>query len=99
MNLYIFARFRARAGEEERLAAAMRDMLPPVRAEAGCLAIDVFRSIRNPRLFYVHSRWKDEAAFDFHATLPHTRAFIARVEPLIDHELDVTRTLAMDTDT
>ena len=92
MELYIFGRFHARAGEEEGVAAAMRGMLSPVRGEAGCLAIDVFRSIRNSRLFFVHSRWRDEAAFDLHATLPHTLAFIARVEPLIDHELDVTRT-------
>jgi quinol monooxygenase YgiN len=32
----------------------------------------VFRSIRDPRLFYIHSRWVDEAAFDTHAGLPHT---------------------------
>jgi quinol monooxygenase YgiN len=79
-------------GAEEAVADAMRDMLPPVRAEAGCLAISVFRATRDPRLFYVHSRWKDEAAFDLHAGLPHTVQFIARVEPLIDHALDVTRT-------
>jgi quinol monooxygenase YgiN len=79
-------------GAEEAVADAMRDMLPPVRAEAGCLAIDVFRAVRDPRLFYVHSRWIDEAAFDLHALLPHTLQFIARVEPLIDHALDVTRT-------
>lgn len=92
MELFIFARFHARAGEEEKIAAAMREMLPPVRAEAGCLGIEVFRSTRDVRLFFIHSRWVDEAAFDLHATLPHTLHFIARVEPLIDHELDVTRT-------
>ena len=94
-ELYIFARFHARRGEEAVVMSAMRDMLPPVRAEAGCLAIDVFHSLSDPRLFYVHSRWKDEAAFDLHATLEHTRTFIARMESLIDHEIDVTRTSRM----
>jgi len=42
-------------------------------------------------LFYIYSRWIDEAAFDYHAGLPHTISFIKRVEPLIDHSLDVTR--------
>jgi quinol monooxygenase YgiN len=92
MELFIFVRVHARAGEEEKIAAAMREMLPPVRAESGCLGIDVFRATRNPRLFFIHSRWADEAAFDRHATLPHTERFLARVAPLIDHELDVTRT-------
>jgi quinol monooxygenase YgiN len=33
----------------------------------------------------------DEAAFDHHAGLPHTRRFIERVVALIDHPLDITR--------
>jgi len=91
LELFIFARFHAREGEEDAVGAAMRDMLGPVRAEPGCLAIDAFCSTRDPRLFYVHSRWIDEAAFDLHAELPHTVRFVERVEPLIDHPLDVTR--------
>lgn len=50
-----------------------------------------FRSTRDPQLFYIHSRWKDEAAFENHAGLPHTLRFLERVQPLIDHPLDVTR--------
>jgi quinol monooxygenase YgiN len=91
MQLFIFARFHARDGEEDTVAAAMRDMLGPSREEPGCLAIEVFRGMRDPRLFYVHSRWIDEAAFDVHGELPHTLRFIQRVQPLIDHPLDVTR--------
>jgi quinol monooxygenase YgiN len=91
-ELFIFARFHARQGEDDAVAVAMRDMLGPVRAEPGCLAIDVFRSLRDVRLFYIHSRWVDEAAFEIHARLPHTARFLERVQPLIDHPLDVTRT-------
>ncbi len=91
MELFIFARFHARMGKEEAVAAAMRDMLGPVRAEVGCKAIEAFRSTCDPRLFYVHSRWIDEAAFDTHAKFPHTLQFLERVQPLIDHPLDVTR--------
>ena len=62
------------------------------RAESGCLSIHAFRSTRDPRLFYIHSRWRDETAFDHHAELPHTKRFIERIQTLIDHPLDVTRT-------
>jgi quinol monooxygenase YgiN len=34
---------------------------------------------------------EDEAAFEHHASLPHTTRFVDRVKPLIDHPLDVTR--------
>jgi quinol monooxygenase YgiN len=95
-HLYIFARFHAREGLEERVAQAMREMLPPVRAESGCIFIEVFRSVRDAKLFYLHSRWVNEAAFELHATLPHTRRFIETVGPLIDHPLDVVRTKSLE---
>jgi quinol monooxygenase YgiN len=91
MELFIFGRFHAREGHEDALAAALRDVVPPSRAEAGCVAISAFRSTRDPRLFYIHSRWVDEAAFDLHAGLPHTLHFLERAQALIDHPLDVTR--------
>ncbi|HWW21145.1 MAG TPA: hypothetical protein VNZ06_10100 [Steroidobacteraceae bacterium] len=35
-------------------------------------------------------------AFQEHARLPHTRTFIERVCPLIDHRLDVVRATQVD---
>jgi len=92
MELFIFARFHARPGSEGAVADAILENLAPSRAEPGCLNIHAYRSTRDPQLFYIHSRWKDEAAFETHAGLPHTVRFLERVQPLIDHPLDVTRT-------
>jgi quinol monooxygenase YgiN len=92
MELAIFARFHARPGNEDAVAEAILENMPPSRSEPGCLDIHAFRSIRDSRLFFIHSRWKDEAAFEAHAVLPHTVRLLARVEPLIDHPLDVNRT-------
>ena len=96
MPLFIFARFHACPGLEDAVADALRDVLGPSSKESGCLSIHAFRSIRDPRLFYIHSCWKDEAAFELHAGLPHTVRFIERVQRLIDHPLDVTRTEQLD---
>jgi quinol monooxygenase YgiN len=90
-QLFIFGRFHAREGCEDALADAVREVIIASRPEAGCLGIHGFRSIRDPRLFYIHSRWVDEAAFDRHADLPHTVEFLRRVEQLTDHPLDVIR--------
>ena len=86
MEMFIFARFHARPGNETALAAAITGVLAPSRGEAGSLG-----SIRDSQLSYIRSRWLNEEAFEAHATLPHTVRFIERVEPLIDHPLDVTR--------
>jgi quinol monooxygenase YgiN len=91
VELFIFGRFHARPGDEPTLEAALRTVVAASRQEAGCLGIHAFRSARDPQLFFIHSRWVDEAAFDLHATLPHTVRFIDEAERLIDHPLDVTR--------
>lgn len=91
MELFIIARFHAHPGNEDALAAAMLEVIAPTQAEPGCLSIHAFRSKRDAQLFFICSRWKDEAAFDAHAGLPHTARFLAAVEPLIDHPLEVNR--------
>ena len=91
-ELYIFARFHVKPGNEAALIAAIHEALPPSCKEPGCLSIHAFRSVRDPQLFFIHSRWVNEEAFGIHAQLPHTLRFVERVEPLIDHALDVNRT-------
>ena len=95
-QLFIFARFRAKPGAENAVEAALSEIVAPTRAEPGCVGINTFRSTRDPQLFYLHSTWVDEAAFDLHAGLPHTVKFLDAVQPLIEHELDVTRTRLME---
>jgi quinol monooxygenase YgiN len=91
VELVIFARFHVRTGKEAAVEAAIREVIVPTSGEAGCVAINAYRSVRDERLFFIHSRWVDEAAFERHAEEPHTRRFIARVTALIDHPLDVQR--------
>jgi quinol monooxygenase YgiN len=91
LEIFIFARFHARTSRESEVEKALKAVVAPSRKEAGCVSIHAFRSMRDPALFYIHSRWKDEAAFEIHASLPHTVKFIQIVQPLIDHELDLTR--------
>jgi quinol monooxygenase YgiN len=92
MELTIFARFHAREGEEGAVAAELRDAVARVRKEPGCLGIEVYRSVQDSRLFFLHSRWINEAAFDKHVERPETNQFVDRVQHLIDHPFDVTRT-------
>ena len=92
MEQYVFVRLHARAGEESAVEEALREVTGPSRAEPRCLSFHIFRSTRDPQLFYIHSRWVDEAAFQLHAELPHTVRFLKRVDALLDQPRDVTRT-------
>jgi quinol monooxygenase YgiN len=92
MEMFIFGRFHARSGNEANVAKTLTDVLLPSRAEPECININAFRSKRDPQVFFIHARWKDEKAFDKHIKLPHTIEFVRRMEPLIDHPLELTRT-------
>ena len=93
---YTFVRLHAREGEESGVEQALREVMGPSREEHGCLSFHLFRSMRDRRLFYIHSRWTDEAALQKHAELPHTVQFLKRVDELLDQPRDVTRTELID---
>jgi len=95
VELFSFARFRAKEGQEGAVAIDLRATAAATRAEPGCLAMALFHYVRGPRLFWLHSRWLDEAALEIHVGRPRVAAFVERVQPLIDHPLDVTRTHLM----
>jgi mannose-6-phosphate isomerase-like protein (cupin superfamily)/quinol monooxygenase YgiN len=92
MELFLFARFHARPGCEDALRDAIRRVEAPTRREPGCLDYQVFRSVRVPGELVIHSRWRDQAAFDLHASLPHTMEFLATAETLIDHPFAIALT-------
>ena len=91
MEMFIFTRFDSQPGRSGAFEEVLREVVAASRKEEGCLSIHAFRSIRNSNVFYIHSRWKDEAAFDTHASLPHTLRFIEQAEPLLDHEIQAQR--------
>jgi quinol monooxygenase YgiN len=95
-RLYVFARFHAKAGLERRVEQEIVKVLAPTREEPDCLGVNMFRSLRDNRLFYIHSKWLNEDAFDHHAELPHTKSFVDTVATLIDHPLDVVRTMRLE---
>ena len=95
-EIYVFARFHVRTSAEADAMAALRETVAESGKEPGCVRIQAFQSTRDARLFYIHSRWTDESAFDLHATLPHTVRFLTRMDGLIDQPREVTRTQPLD---
>jgi quinol monooxygenase YgiN len=90
--LFIVARFHARPGSEESLRTAMEANIERALAEPGFRFIHLFRSLRDPALFFIHSEFASVEDFEIHAELPHMRKFLGLVPDLIDHPLDVNRT-------
>jgi len=91
MELYIFGKFLVLDGKEGVFEAALGEVVLATRAEAGCLEVHGYRGVRNARLYYLHSRWKDVEVFELHAKLPHTEKFLEQVEKLLAEPRDVKR--------
>ncbi|MGH3570130.1 MAG: putative quinol monooxygenase [Pseudonocardia sp.] len=81
----VVARYRARVGNAEAVAAALRDYVPLVRTEPGCLVFTVHRERENPREFLLHEQYRDDDALEAHRASTHFRA-VARVRiwPLLE---------------
>ena len=77
----VVARIRAAKGKGDTLAALLVEQCDVVRkAEPGCLAYRVHRSVKDPELFLFYETYADDAAFEAHRTAPHLAAYRKRRE-------------------
>jgi quinol monooxygenase YgiN len=91
-TVFVFVRLHASPGREADVRAAMTKVVDASRTEPGCVSMHGFRSFRDPRLFFIHSVWKDGKAFDVHAEYPHTVEFLSAVDTMLDEPRAVSRT-------
>lgn len=89
--MHFLVRFETLPGKEREFRDELLRVVKPTRAENGCLSIRVFESLRDPRLFAIHSEWVDEAAFELHVQFPHTVRFLQAAERLLTHPVEGLR--------
>lgn len=92
MAIHTFVRFEPQPGKEQQLREELKLLLEPTRAEPGCIRIHLYETLRDPVVFYIHSEWVDEAAFDAHPKLPHMTRFFGLAGALTTHPVKGIRT-------
>ena len=90
-RMFLIARFHARPGCQVKLQEAILAVSGPTCAEADCVSFQAFQALGDDHLFFIHSVWSNEAAFEQHTTLPHTVEFISVIDNLIDQPSEITR--------
>lgn len=81
----ILATYVAAEGNEEKLAEGLRDYVPMVLTEPGCVAFDVYRGADNRRLFILVEQYTDRAAVEAHMAADHFREVAVKVlRPLLE---------------
>ena len=96
MPVHNFVRFEPIPGKEQQLREELRLLLGPTRAEPGCIRIHLYEALRDPLIFYIHSEWVNEAAFDAHPKLPHMTCFLSIVAELVTHPVKGIRAKQID---
>lgn len=90
--IHVIAVLTTKPGRRETVLAALRALVPTVRAEAGCLeygpAIDIAPSppgtvAFGPDTLVVVEKWESAAALAAHSTAPHMAAFGREVADLL----------------
>ena len=71
MAYVVAALWRAKEGEEERIARIIQTMTPLSRAEPGCMTYQPHRSPTDPRLFFLYEVYYDESGYQAHRATPH----------------------------
>ena len=84
--IVVIARYRAKEGAEDKVAASLREYTPLTQAEPGCVAFAASQSREDPRDFILYERYLDQAALDAHISSPHYKSIARdRIRPLLDH--------------
>jgi len=92
MPLDIFIRFEPKPGKNKQLLEELTRVIPPSRAEPGCVRINLYESTREPLAYFIHSEWTDEQAFEIHAELPHTKYLLSQLPGLMANPFHAART-------
>ena len=96
MPLHTFVRFEPIPGKGQQLRDELKLLLDPTRAEPGCICIHLYEALCDPLVFYIHSEWVDEAAFDAHSRLPHMQCFLGLAGELVTPPVKGIRTKQID---
>ena len=83
------AKLTAQPGKSDSLGSALNGLVAPTKAEDGCFAYEVHRSLQDGNVWMVYERWRSQADADAHLTQPHVQKFIAVLGDLVAGSIDV----------
>jgi autoinducer 2-degrading protein len=73
MTYVVCAKWIAREGETEAVAAAIQCLIEPSRNEAGILLYQPHRDAEDPGVFFFYEQYVDRAAYDAHLQSEHVQ--------------------------
>jgi quinol monooxygenase YgiN len=86
MAFIVIAHCRAQPGTEQRVRAALEQMVTPTRAEPGNLSYEVCADPADPVVFALSEKYVDVGGFTAHTETPHSQKYLrGEVLPNLSH--------------
>jgi quinol monooxygenase YgiN len=86
----VLARFKAKAGLEEKAKQAIIACVAPTRSEAGCINYDLHQSSDDKTLLMLYENWVSKKALDEHLKMPYLQDLIAKADELFAEPIDIS---------
>lgn len=88
--IQLLATLKAKEGEGNEVAGALREFSEAVRKEAGTLCWRLFKGQTEPERFFVLEAYEDERAFQAHASSEAFQSLVATLADKLEVPLEVT---------
>lgn len=89
--LTVIASMRAKPGKEQELREALEALIEPTTQEEGFVNYDLHQGVEDPAVFYFYENWTGPEHVDAHLKAPHLQEFSAKMDDLLDGELNIQR--------
>lgn len=80
----VIATIIAKKDKIEDVKNGLRELVKHTTQEEGCIKYILHQDRENPNVFMFYEQFKDQAAFDFHASQPYIAAFGAKAGELLE---------------
>lgn len=77
MPIILSVTVEAVQGREDELAALLKTLVEPTRAEPGCLGYELNESQETPGIFLFYEKFAGQTALDEHVNSKHFQSFLA----------------------
>lgn len=78
-TLYVIATITANPGHAPAVRKAIELIVPPTRAEDGCIRYDFLADNNNDHVFVIQEQWQSKAALNAHMLTEHFKALVESI--------------------
>ena len=81
-TLFVIATITANPGHALAVRKAIELIVPPTRAEDGCIRYDFLADNNNDHGFVIQEQWQSKAALNAHMLTEHFKALVDSIGPI-----------------